>query len=678
MTKDQVASYCAVSPALITPLVCVGWMICTPLIAESALRHSVIWYTPTVDATRIAASAARYQIGVTGSDMSSANQLAIKAANPNFLWFIYNSGSDNYVPPHSPVPEHDLLVSKALAHGWDPEEGYLHYWDDTQVTLEGTTVLIPGWGGGTAVNPADARVPVYYKNLERRVINASTGRARQLQKEVFIQLAIDTPFAGSSVYPDGIFLDNSTWQVYNYGTIVSGGHVREATNHPLMGSATFQSWYWNEDYGPFLASLKDTLRTAATWSKDHRPKYLMTNIANSWTDSYVTMDVADILSMEFEYNAVRDFGVNAVAEAHRRDRLAADAGIATVYPATMTQSVSGHIGSFSYAQTMLSNLAWYLVSRTELTYFFEMGSSAPNVAGWDTLTWRGCLDVADNDLGETIGEPYKLSQGTDPLGNAFAVYARPYQNGLALVRPRGDWDEGVETQSAVSVALPGPMFPVKPDGTSGSAVSQLNLRNGEGAILLSAPVKVELLSFTVDREATGAVLRWEIAGDATDLAGFHVYREGPAGSRERLTTDLLSGSQSYTFTDPAPPAGETRYWLADLARNGDVTWHGPVVLAGSGASPLGLVLSPNQPNPFQKSTIFSFNLTANDAPVLLRVIDVGGREVARLIDGPVEQGSHSVSWDGRDQRGSRLSPGLYIYEMRTQGRSLSKKLLLLP
>lgn len=665
------------SRALTTGSLTLVALFCMTEHAESALRHSVIWYTPATNQNQIVTTAQRYEMGVTGITLPPENIVDIRELNPNFKWFVYNSGSDNYVPPHISTPEHDLLVQKAQARGWDPEEGYLHYWDDTQIQLDGATINIPGWGGGSATNPADARVPAYYKSLIRRVINASTPRARQLQKELIIELGLDEPFTGSNIYPDGIFLDNSTWQLFNYGVVVSGGRVRETPGHLVLGTPAFHDWYWNQNYAPLLTALKDTMETASSWSKDRKPKELMINIANSWTDSYVSLDVADILVLEFRYNPVRDFGVNMVPEAYRRDRLAADAGIASLYSATMMRSVNGRPGTFDFDEIMLSNLAWYLTTRTELTYFFEHGTSAPNTAGWDSLTWRGCLDVANNDLGEAVGAPYLVSQGIDPLGNNCAVYGRAYDNGLVLVRARGDWDEGVEPQTAIPVSLPEAMYPVNPDGTNGSPVNQITLRNGQGAILLSSPVSVDLLSFTATRSDEGALLRWEIAGEMSDVAGFHVYRETEGGERQRLTTSLLSGSLTYTFVDPDPPAQGTRYWLSELSRDGRTDWHGPVLLLGL-EEPVRLALTQNRPNPFRERTEWSIALASAMPSVRLRVLDLGGREVARLLDGPVEAGSHLVTWDGRDARGARLAPGLYIYEMQTPTQAVSSKLVLLP
>ena len=42
------------------------------------------------------------------------------------------------------------------------------------------------------------------------------------------------------------------------------------------------------------------------------------------------------------------------------------------------------------------------------------------------------------------------------------------------------------------------------------------------------------------------------------------------------------------------------------------------------------------------------------------VHDVAGREWAVLADGAVSAGRHEWSWNGRDARGARAAPGLYL------------------
>ena len=451
-------------------------------------RHGVIWYVGSPDPANLQLAARRYEVGLAGREGRHDLQKAeIHSLNPSFRWYVYNSGTDNYVPPHATgLEEYNLLKSLCAKRGWDSEIAYLHYRDDTRVVLERDTLLIPGWGSGSARSPAEARIPVYYKDLSRRLINVSTPQSAALHRQVMVQLAFDTPFEGTSLYPDGIFLDNTGKELWNYGTIISGGHVREAPGHPIIGSPEFRSWYWTQNMCPFLTGLKDTLETASSWAKDKERKYLMINCSNAWDDSYISRDVADVLFMEFEYNPVRSFGLGAIDEAYRRDQLAAEAGIACFYSASMTRTVSRFPGSYSQEEIMLGNLCWYLMTRTPLTIFYQQGTNSPNTPDWNNLTWIGAMDVADRQLGEAVGAPYTLAQGTDPLGNPYLVKARRYENGFVLLRNRGDWNQGIGPETAVNVTLPAFLAPVSPGGSIGKPVDTVSLRNGQGVLLLGA------------------------------------------------------------------------------------------------------------------------------------------------------------------------------------------------
>jgi len=343
----------------------------------------------------------------------------------------------------------------------------------------------------------------------------------------------------------------------------------------------------------------------------------------------------------------------------------------------MTRSVLGHPETLDYQDALLGNLAWYLVTRTEGTLLFELGSATATTAGWDTLTWRGCLDVANARFGAATGPPYTLASGTDPLGNAYVVKARDYAGGLAVTRNRGDWYQGIEPAGAVSVPLSMPLYPVLADGSIGAAVSALSLRNGQGMLLLTDFVPVELVSSAAERTAEGAVLTWETAGLPTDHAGFHVYRENPDGARDRLTPALLTGTTRYRFVDPQPPASATRYWLADLSRTGTVSWLGPLTLDPARPGPVLLQLAQNRPNPFRSGTQIRFTLPA-EGSARLRVHDVTGRVVATLLDGTLPAGDHTVSWDGRDPRGVPVAPGVYFYVLDTPRGRAAREMIRLP
>lgn len=60
------------------------------------------------------------------------------------------------------------------------------------------------------------------------------------------------------------------------------------------------------------------------------------------------------------------------------------------------------------------------------------------------------------------------------------------------------------------------------------------------------------------------------------------------------------------------------------------------------------------------------------ATVRLAVYDVLGRQVAVLVNGPVQSGSHEITFDGHG-----LASGIYIYRLDASGRVVTGKMMLM-
>ena len=86
--------------------------------------------------------------------------------------------------------------------------------------------------------------------------------------------------------------------------------------------------------------------------------------------------------------------------------------------------------------------------------------------------------------------------------------------------------------------------------------------------------------------------------------------------------------------------------------------------------PAATTLSQNFPNPFNPATLISFRLTAASFTTL-KVYDLLGREVATLVEEVQAAGTHQVTFDG-----SRLGSGMYVYRLTAEGRSETKKMML--
>jgi flagellar hook assembly protein FlgD len=63
-------------------------------------------------------------------------------------------------------------------------------------------------------------------------------------------------------------------------------------------------------------------------------------------------------------------------------------------------------------------------------------------------------------------------------------------------------------------------------------------------------------------------------------------------------------------------------------------------------------------------------------PVSLKVYDLAGRLVSTLADSTVAEGWHQAQWFGRDDRGRRVSSGLYLYELVTPEGSQRRRMVL--
>jgi lysophospholipase L1-like esterase len=87
--------------------------------------------------------------------------------------------------------------------------------------------------------------------------------------------------------------------------------------------------------------------------------------------------------------------------------------------------------------------------------------------------------------------------------------------------------------------------------------------------------------------------------------------------------------------------------------------------------PQNFSLEQNYPNPFNPVTHIKFNLP-RDANVILRVYDVLGQEVSKLVNGNLSAGIHIYDWDA-----SNFSSGTYFYILKADDYFQLKKMLLL-
>jgi hypothetical protein len=82
------------------------------------------------------------------------------------------------------------------------------------------------------------------------------------------------------------------------------------------------------------------------------------------------------------------------------------------------------------------------------------------------------------------------------------------------------------------------------------------------------------------------------------------------------------------------------------------------------------------PNPFNPTVTVEFDLDRR-RNVQMAIYDVGGRLVRRLLNEDRSPGTHRVRWNGRDDAGSSVATGVYFLQVRSEGWSVQRKIVLL-
>jgi hypothetical protein len=174
-------------------------------------------------------------------------------------------------------------------------------------------------------------------------------------------------------------------------------------------------------------------------------------------------------------------------------------------------------------------------------------------------------------------------------------------------------------------------------------------------------IPVELTSFTASVSNNDVILNWATATEKNNQ-GFEVQRNNGNGF---VTIGFVRGNgtttqpQSYTFVDKKLNAGTYSYRLKQIDLDGTFDYSNTIEVEVS--NPQEFSLHQNFPNPFNPSTLISFNL-AVDSKVSLKLFNILGQEIKTLLNTTLPSGYHQVNFtaDG-------LNTGVYFYKLEASG-----------
>lgn len=159
----------------------------------------------------------------------------------------------------------------------------------------------------------------------------------------------------------------------------------------------------------------------------------------------------------------------------------------------------------------------------------------------------------------------------------------------------------------------------------------------------------------------------------------------PAGSGTAMAANFGAGSVRASAALPTAgvTSGSLSIWLR--ARDSSGNWGAATAYSApsSGtqtvsvdAVPMVDFLATPTPNPFRGNATVRFGL-ARAGEARLELFDLSGRRVRTLVEGVLAPGSHSTTWDGRDQRGNAVGLGVYFLRLVTPERTLQTRVVAL-
>jgi len=171
------------------------------------------------------------------------------------------------------------------------------------------------------------------------------------------------------------------------------------------------------------------------------------------------------------------------------------------------------------------------------------------------------------------------------------------------------------------------------------------------------------------------------SNDANDVSHFIWFSMAldtiGSGSDQHIQADFLKttgGNVSVKIkvydVFPSGPLGET------LSGSGDSLSTDLVKIWEPTPTPTHFQLRQNYPNPFNPTTEIQYQIP-KQAYVTLQVYDLKGNLIKTLAGNVHQPGLYRVIWNGKNEQGTAVASGIYLYKLSSPEKTLSNKMILL-
>jgi hypothetical protein len=347
-------------------------------------------------------------------------------------------------------------------------------------------------------------------------------------------------------------------------------------------------------------------------------------------------------------------------------------GITRVGAVDLTVGLGANAVPYNYSDMTGAVVAGVTAPQGTWTVIYDGGGSA---IPWELVSWNASVPP-----GASVTVQVRAADSQADLG---AESYAPVSNGVPFAGVVGRYIQVVTTLARAASSQDGPVLfdltvsaqdgtPPPPVDTTAPVCGPIRTEQQNGyltAIVSSAADPESGIARVVFRTLRN--LRGFAGPDAGSLLG-------PYAQGEEATFDPAATPSVALRAERIGPGGG-----AFVARvyNGAGLWRDcdPVVSELSATAPEAFTLEAPYPNPARSSepVRVAFGL-AEASAVRIAVYDLVGREVARLVDSPMEAGRYEVAWDGRDAAQGALAAGVYVVRMEAGAFSHALRVTVMP
>ncbi len=194
---------------------------------------------------------------------------------------------------------------------------------------------------------------------------------------------------------------------------------------------------------------------------------------------------------------------------------------------------------------------------------------------------------------------------------------------------------------------------------------------------ITSIVPVELSSFSAENVDGEVILKWQTATE-TNNHGFEIERSQISkvnGQNDWAKISFVEGRGTtiemteYHYKDKITTPGNYVYRLKQIDFDGTISYSEEIEVGVTG--PKEYALFQNYPNPFNPTTTIKFALP-DDSRVKINVYNTVGQLIQTLIDKEMASGYYEANFNA-----SKLSSGVYLYQMQVGSFIATKKMLLI-